>query len=52
MERGFIRAEVVHYDDVVRCGGSVAARQQGLLRQERRGYTVRDGDVITFLFNV
>lgn len=50
--RGFIRAEVVHYDDLMRCGGEAAAKRQGLLRQEGKTYRVRDGDIILFLFNV
>ena len=52
MERGFIRAEVVSYEDLVRCGSIAEARRQGLLRSEGRNYPVQDGDVITFLFNV
>ena len=52
MERGFIRAEVVAYDDLVFCGGIPEARRHGLLRLEGRNYPVKDGDVITFLFNV
>ena len=52
MERGFIRAEVLSYDDLVRCGSVAEARRQGLLRSEGRAYPVLDGDVITFLFNV
>ncbi len=52
MERGFIRAEVVSYSDLNRCGSIADARRQGLLRAEGRTYPVRDGDVITFLFNV
>ena len=52
MERGFIRAEVVSYDDLARCGSIPEARRQGLLRSEGRSYPVKDGDVITFLFNV
>ncbi len=51
MERGFIRAEVVAYDDLMRCGGMADARRQGLLRLEGKTYHVQDGDVITFLFN-
>lgn len=52
MERGFIRAEVISYTDLV-TGGSVAeARRQGYLRQEGKNYSIQDGDVITFLFNV
>ena len=52
MERGFIRAEVAAFDDLQRCGGMAAARKQGLLRREGKNYPVKDGDVITFLFNV
>ncbi len=52
MERGFIRAEVINHDDLVKCGSSTEARKKGLLRLEGKDYIVRDGDVITFLFNV
>ena len=52
MERGFIRAEVISYDDLVKCGNLSEARKKGLLRLEGKDYIVRDGDVITFLFNV
>ncbi|MFH1382379.1 MAG: redox-regulated ATPase YchF [Chloroflexota bacterium] len=52
MERGFIRAEVIGYDDLVKCGSIAEARKKGILRLEGKTYTVRDGDVITFLFNV
>ncbi len=52
MERGFIRAEVVGYDDLMRSGSLAEARGHGLLRREGKGYPVQDGDVITFLFNV
>lgn len=52
MERGFIRAEVIGYDDMVKCGSVAGARKKGLLRLEGKDYIVRDGDVITFLFNV
>lgn len=52
MERGFIRAEVVSYDDLMKCGSMAEARRQGLLRLEGKSYQVQDGDVITFLFNV
>lgn len=52
MERGFIRAEVVGFDDLV-AGGSIAeARKHGLLRLEGKNYPVKDGDVVTILFNV
>jgi GTP-binding protein YchF len=51
-ERGFIRAQVVSYDDFVAKGGETACREAGLLRTEGREYVVRDGDVIEFLFSV
>ena len=52
MERGFIRAEVIGYDDLVQCGSIAEGKKHGLLHTEGKGYTVSDGDVITFLFNV
>ena len=52
MERGFIRAEVISYDDLLKCGSLAEARKKGLLRLEGKSYIVKDGDVITFLFNV
>ena len=52
MEKGFIRAEVISYDDLVKCGSLAEARKKGLLRLEGKSYIVQDGDVITFLFNV
>jgi GTP-binding protein YchF len=52
MERGFIRAEVINYDDLMKCGNLAEARKKGLLRLEGKSYVVQDGDVITFLFNV
>lgn len=52
LERGFIRAEVVAFEDLARAGSFKAARDQGILRLEGRDYLVRDGDVITFRFNV
>ena len=52
MERGFIRAEVVAYDDFVRCGSISEARRQGVLRQEGKNYAFADGDVANFLFSV
>ena len=52
MERGFIRAEVISYDDLGKCGSLPEARKKGLLRLEGKNYIVQDGDVITFLFNV
>ncbi len=52
IERGFIRAEVVSYDDLVRVGSYAAAREQGLLRLEGKEYVMREGDVVNFRFNV
>ena len=52
MERGFIRAEVIAFDDLARCGSVAQCRNQGLLRLKGKTYRVQDGDVITFLFNV
>lgn len=51
-ERGFIRAEVVSYDDFVTCGNYAQAREAGKIRLEGKEYVVKDGDIIEFLFNV
>ena len=51
-ERGFIAAEVVAYDDLIAAGSKSAARDAGKLRIEGKDYTVKDGDVIEFRFNV
>ena len=51
-ERGFIRAEVVSYEDFIACGGEQGAREAGKLRLEGKDYVVQDGDVIHFRFNV
>ena len=51
-ERGFIRAEIVSYDDLVRLGSLAAVREKGLLRSEGKDYVMRDGDVVEFRFNV
>jgi GTP-binding protein YchF len=51
-ERGFIKAETVSYDDLVRCGSVAAAREKGLYRMEGRDYAVQDGDVLLFKFSV
>jgi GTP-binding protein YchF len=51
-ERGFIKAETVAYDDLVRLGGVSAAREKGLYRMEGKEYVVQDGDVMLFKFNV
>ena len=51
-ERGFIRAEVVNYKDLLECGSLAAAREKGLVGLEGKEYVVQDGDVILFRFNV
>jgi GTP-binding protein YchF len=52
IERGFIRAEVINYTDLLKCGSLAEAKKRGLLRLEGKNYIVQDGDVINFLFNV
>lgn len=51
-ERGFIRAEVVSYDDLMECGSHSAAKEKGLVRLEGKDYVVKDGDIMLFRFNV
>lgn len=51
-ERGFIKAEIVAYDDLMACGSMTAAREKGLVRQEGKDYVMQDGDVTLFKFNV
>ena len=51
-ERGFIRAEVIAYDDLIRLGSMAAAREKGLIRSEGKDYVMKDGDVVLFRFNV
>ncbi len=52
-ERGFIRAEVISYDDFMACGGSmVTAKEKGLVRSEGKEYIMKDGDIVLFRFNV
>ena len=51
-ERGFIKAEVVNYQDLLDCGSYNGAREKGLVRMEGKEYVVKDGDVILFRFNV
>ena len=51
-ERGFIRAEVVSYDDLIECGSHTAAKEKGLIRLEGKDYVVKDGDIMLFRFNV
>jgi GTP-binding protein YchF len=51
-ERGFIRAEVIAYDDYIACGGEIRAKEAGKMRLEGKDYVVHDGDVMHFRFNV
>ena len=51
-EKGFIKAETVAYDDLVKLGSVAAAREKGLYRLEGKEYLVKDGDVMVFKFNV
>jgi GTP-binding protein YchF len=52
MERGFIRAEVVSYDELIRCGSEQAAKEKGLLKSHGKEYVVQDGDIVHVRFNV
>lgn len=52
IERGFIKAEVVSYDDLMREGSMVAAKEKGLVRSEGKEYIMKDGDIVLFKFNV
>ena len=52
LQKGFIRAEVVAYDDLIALGGMAEARTHGKLRMEGKEYIVKDGDIMNFLFNV
>ena len=51
-ERGFIRAEVVNFDDLMACGSMAAAKEKGLVRSEGKEYVMKDGDIVLFRFNV
>jgi len=51
-QRGFIRAETLAYDDLIKCGTHLKAREAGLVRQEGKEYLVKDGDILLFKFNV
>ena len=51
-ERGFIRAEVVSYDELMDCGSMTAAKEKGLVRSEGKEYVMQDGDIVLFRFNV
>jgi ribosome-binding ATPase YchF (GTP1/OBG family) len=52
MQRGFIKAEVISYDDFVECGSEHAAREKGLISIEGKDYIVRDGDILHIRFNL
>lgn len=52
MERGFIRAEVIPYEEFIACGSEHAARERGLLRSEGKDYVLQDGDIVHFRFHV
>ena len=52
IERGFIRAETINFDEMIACGSVAAAKEKGLLRSEGKEYVVQDGDMIYFRFNV
>ena len=52
LARGFIRAEVVRYEDLIAAGGLTEAKKAGTLRQEGKTYPVQDGDIMHILFNV
>ena len=52
MERGFIRAEVIHFDDLMECGSMVVAKEKGLIRSEGKEYVFKDGDIVVIRFNV
>ena len=51
-ERGFIKADVISYDDLIACGSMSAAKEKGLVRSEGKEYVMQDGDVVLFKFNV
>ena len=51
-ERGFIRAEVVAFDDLMNCGSMAVAKEKGLVRSEGKEYVMKDGDIVLFRFNV
>lgn len=52
MERGFIRAEIINYKELIQCGGYTQAREKGLIRSEGKDYIMQNGDVVVFRFNV
>ncbi|MFC1667667.1 DUF933 domain-containing protein, partial [Candidatus Omnitrophota bacterium] len=52
MKRGFIRAEVINFEDFIKCGSIHKARETGMLKVEGKNYIVKDGDIINIRFNV
>ena len=52
IERGFIKADVISYEDLIANGSMTAARDKGLVRSEGKEYVMQDGDVVLFKFNV
>ncbi len=52
IERGFIRAEMYRYDDLIACGSEKALKEKGLVSMEGKDYEMKDGDVVYFRFNV
>ena len=52
IERGFIKAEIVSYDDLIKYGSMAKAREKGLIRMEGKEYTMKEGDIVDFKFNV
>ena len=52
IQRGFIKAEIVSFDDLMREGSMVAAKEKGLVRSEGKDYIMQDGDIVLFKFNV
>ena len=51
-EKGFIRAEVISFDNLMECGSLAVAREKGLIRSEGKENVMKDGDIVHFLFNV
>lgn len=51
-ERGFIKADVISYDDLIKCGSMNSAKEKGLVRSEGKEYVMKDGDIVVFKFNV
>ena len=51
-ERGFIKAEVIHFDELMQAGDMAKAKEKGLIRQEGKEYVFKDGDIVLFKFNV